>query len=279
MPRKSGVESFAPGGSWRTRAHMISLSCTRGGLHTSFSEIPDVALVKAVIAHAARLVAQGDTDAAVLDVRRAYFNGGEKRDTFVELPDHVPADMRVSHVGKLRKALYSTRPAAASWGDELGVSCGLVVGTLVLLLGQCMVTTSSLLDLARRRCSRRDGGPGSGDWAWVWHILNRSLRWCRDGLVFAADVRHGKKVIEERSLWEHSPFAIPVLECSCVTRMLTGLRTRFLDGQQAEVSSHLGVGSSAAGRRNSAVSDFRVGRVNCFQQTQRARPRWESGSS
>ena len=108
---------------------MISLSCTRGGLHTSFSEIPDVALVKAVIAHAARLVAQGDTDAAVLDVRRAYFNGGEKRDTFVELPDHVPADMRVSHVGKLRKALYSTRPAAASWGDELGVSCGLVVGT------------------------------------------------------------------------------------------------------------------------------------------------------
>ena len=36
--------------------------------------------------------------------------------------------------------------------------------------------------------------------------------------------------------------AISDAECSCVSRMLTGLRTRFLDGRQAEVTSHLGGG-------------------------------------
>ena len=96
-------------------------------------EIPDLALVKAVIAHAARWAESGDIVVAVLDVRRAYFYAEEKRDTFVELPDYVPAKFRTTHVGKLREALCETRPAAASWGDELRkwlVSCSLTVGTV-----------------------------------------------------------------------------------------------------------------------------------------------------
>ena len=74
-----------------------------------------------------------DIVVAVFDVRRTYFHAEEKRDTFVELPDNVPAEFRTTHVGKLRKALYGTRPAAASWGDELRkglVSCSLTVGTV-----------------------------------------------------------------------------------------------------------------------------------------------------
>ena len=69
----------------------------------------------------------------MFDVRRAYFFAGDKRDTFVELPDLVPAEFQTTHVEKLRKALYGTRPAAVSWGDELRkglVSCSLTVGTL-----------------------------------------------------------------------------------------------------------------------------------------------------
>ena len=62
---------------------------------------------------------QSETVAAVFDVRRAYFHAEVKRNTFVELPDRVPADQRASRVGKLRKALHGTRPAAASCGDEL----------------------------------------------------------------------------------------------------------------------------------------------------------------
>ena len=84
-----------------------------------FSETPHLALVKAVSAHAARLVAQCDTVAAVFDVRRAYLYAEEKRSTFVEAPDYLCADLRASQEGKLRKAQYGSRPAAVSWGDEL----------------------------------------------------------------------------------------------------------------------------------------------------------------
>ena len=86
-----------------------------GDKHEYFSETPDLALVKAVIPHAALLAKSEDLVVAVFDVRRAYFYAEEKRDTFVELPDHVAAEFRTTHVGKLRKALYGTRSSAASW--------------------------------------------------------------------------------------------------------------------------------------------------------------------
>ena len=53
-----------------------------------------------------------------------------------------------------------------------------------------------------------------------------------------------------RGMAGNSPSVIPDPWCSCVTRMLTGLQTKFPDGRQAEVSSHLGAETSAAGRRN-----------------------------
>ena len=42
-------------------------------------------------------------------------------------------------------------------------------------------------------------GAGSDDKKEL-HVLNRTLRWCRDGLAFAADVRHAKEVKEELGL-------------------------------------------------------------------------------
>ena len=104
-----------------------------GDKHEYFSETPDLALVKTVIAHAARWAERGETVVAVFDVRPAYFHAEEKRDTIVELADHVPAEFSASHVGKLRKALYGTRLAAASWGDELRkglANCRLIVVTV-----------------------------------------------------------------------------------------------------------------------------------------------------
>ena len=32
------------------------------------------------------------------------------------------------------------------------------------------------------------------------HILNRTLRWCKDGLVVAATLRHGREVVDELGL-------------------------------------------------------------------------------
>ena len=54
-----------------------------GDKHEYFSETPDLALVKAVIAHAARLAESEDIVVAVFDVRRASFYAEEKRDTFL----------------------------------------------------------------------------------------------------------------------------------------------------------------------------------------------------
>ena len=73
-----------------------------------------LSFVLAVISHAARQAESEDIVVAVVDVRRAYFYVEEKRDTFVELPDYLPAEFRTTLVGMLRKALYGTRPAAAS---------------------------------------------------------------------------------------------------------------------------------------------------------------------
>ena len=98
------------------------------------------------------------THAELWALRRAYFHAEEKRNTFVELPDNVPADVRASHVEKVRKALYGTRPAAASGSDEpekRARHCRAAdsVISLVPLREQCMVTTLSMLDLAKK-CSR-----------------------------------------------------------------------------------------------------------------------------
>ena len=64
------------------------------------------------------------TVAAVFHVPRAYFYAKEKRNTFVQA-SCVPTEMRASHVGKLREALYGTWLAAASWSDELRKACQL----------------------------------------------------------------------------------------------------------------------------------------------------------
>ena len=117
------------------RARRVAKECRGrcGDKHEYFSETPDLALVKTSIAHAARLAESEDIVVAVFDVQRAYLYAEEKRDTSVELSDCVPAEFRATHVGKLRKALYGTRPAAASWKDQLRkglVSCNLTVGTV-----------------------------------------------------------------------------------------------------------------------------------------------------
>ena len=166
----------------------------------------------------------------MLDDRRAYFCAEEKRDTFVELPDYVPAEFRTTHVGKLRKALYGTRPAAASWGDELRkglVSCSLSVGTVsrccfhnelcsvagtvhgddTFVVGPCQDMANTTL---KKRWETHDQmiGPKPDDQKEL-QILNRTLRCCRDGLVFAAKLRHGREVVDELGLSKSKPVSSP----------------------------------------------------------------------
>ena len=40
-------------------------------------------------------------------------------------------------------------------------------------------------------------------------ILNRTLCWCKDGLVFAANLRHGREVVDELGLSKSKPVSSP----------------------------------------------------------------------
>ena len=114
-------------------------------------------------------------------------------------------------LANLCKALHGTPPAAASWGDELGqrlVGCGASVVTLILLVEQCngcdifsagpRERVLKIGALLKERWETRDQAIGLKPCDLEeHHILNRTVRWCRDGLVFAADVKHAKEVIEE----------------------------------------------------------------------------------
>ena len=40
-------------------------------------------------------------------------------------------------------------------------------------------------------------------------ILIRTLRWCKDGLVFAANLRHGREVVDELGLSKSKPVSSP----------------------------------------------------------------------
>ena len=232
---------FAPDGILSTRDPMMLLSCALGGSLKNFVVVAVTSTsthqrrpfgIKVVIAHAALRAESEDIVVAVFDVRRAYFYAEEKRDTFVELPDYVLVEFWATHVGKLHKALYGTRPAAVSWGEELRtglISCNFTVGNVSRccfpfdprsVAGQCMVTTIFVAaprqDIAKMgRHSRRYGGPAikmigpRPDDLKELRILNRTLRWCKNGLVFAANLRHGRKVVDELGLSKSKAVSAP----------------------------------------------------------------------
>ena len=177
-----------------------------------FSETPNLAVVETVVAHVARWAVRGDTVVAVFDVRREYFCTEEKRDTFVEFADYVPAEFRASHVRKLRKALCGTRLAAASWRDELRkglANCRLIVGTVSrccfrnesgfvagavhgddILVAGPREEVRKMGAMLKKRWETRDQltGARSGNLKEL-YILNRTLCCFKGGLVFAADPR------------------------------------------------------------------------------------------
>ena len=142
----------------------------------------------------------------------------------------MAAEFRATHVGKLRKALYGTRPAAASWGDELRkglVSCSFTVGTAPsccfhhelcrvarTVRGDDIFVAGPRQDMAKmgatlkKRWETRDQiGPKPDDQKEL-GILNRTLRRCKDGLVFA-NLRHGREVIDELGLSKSKPVSSP----------------------------------------------------------------------
>ena len=193
------------------------IRCRGGDKHECFSETPDLALVKAVVAHAARWAEHEDVFVAAFDVRRAYFHAEEKRDIFVELPHYMPAEFRATHVGK---TLYGTRPAAATWRDELRkglVSCCLTVGTVSrccfrnescsvagTVHGDDIFVAGPRQDIAKMRTTPKKR------WETRDHMIvprtgknstSSTLRWW--------NLRHGGEVADELELSQSKPVSSP----------------------------------------------------------------------
>ena len=135
-------------------------------------------------------------------------------------------------LGSCARRFYGTRRAAASWGDELRkglVSCNLTVGTVSrccfhdelcsvagTVHGDDIFVAGPRQDLAKmgatlkKMWETRDQMIGAKpDDQKELRILNRALRWCKDGLVFAANLRHGKEVVDELGLSKSKPVSSP----------------------------------------------------------------------
>ena len=41
--------------------------------------------------------------------------------------------------------------------------------------------------------------------------LNRTLRWCKEGWVFAANLRHGREVVDELARGKSKPVSSPAM--------------------------------------------------------------------
>ena len=128
--------------------------------------------------------------------------------------------------------MYGTRPAAASWGDELRkglISCNLTVGTVPRCCfhnelrsvagtahGDDIFVAGPRQDIAKmgatlkKRWETRDQmiGPKPDDQKEL-RTLKRTLRWCKDGLVFAANLRHGREDVDEMKLSKSKPVPSP----------------------------------------------------------------------
>ena len=130
-----------------------------------------------------------------------------------------------------RNELDEHRPAA-SWGGELRnglVSCSLTVGTVSrccfhnelcsvaeTVHGDDFFVVGPRQDFAKmgatlkKRWETRDQmiGPKPDDPKEL-RNLNRSLRGCKDGTVFAANLRHGREVVNELGLSKSKPAPSP----------------------------------------------------------------------
>ena len=157
-----------------------------------------------------------------IDISRAYFcaETDPENPTYVELPPEDP-DHGVL-VGKLLKHMYGTRKAADGWhceyADRLVSDLGFAVGDASACVffnaerelrcsvhGDDITTVGSKTNLdwfkaelekfyELKEAQRLGPGPNDHKEAVV---LNRVVRWTRDGLEYEADPRQGEKFLRD----------------------------------------------------------------------------------
>ena len=157
------------------------------------------------------------------DVKRAYFFAEAKREIYVELPEEDQEENGEDMVGRLRLSMYGTRDAAQNWALEYAstlVSLGFKQGLAspchffhptrklrTAVHGDDFVTVGPKSELKKMRKELEMKydlktsvlGPDEGEEKEV-RILNRVIRWTREGVSYEPDPRHGEILIDQLGL-------------------------------------------------------------------------------
>lgn len=199
-----------------------------------YAATPPLEGVKMILSGAATGPRQG-RGVAIIDVRRAYYYALARRRVFVELPaeDWQPGDEDMC--GLLRVSLPGTRDAAQNWEEELGecfIQMGLKKGTAspcvyrhhargveLAVHGDDVTAQGNIDDLEwlikamRAKYDIKTQLIGErADLAKEARVLNRTIRWTRQGLEVEADPRHVKVILEQLGLEHANPAPTPVYE-------------------------------------------------------------------
>ena len=168
------------------------------------------------------------------DVRRAYFHAKATRPVHIEIPieDFEPGD--VGKVARLNLTLYGTRDAAQNWVKEYTTfleECGFKTGLAspgnfehvnrelqLTVHGDDFTVTGPTAGLQwmQRRMEQKYEieahyfGPESGMKDEI-QILNRTLRWTKEGITYEADQRHAEIVIKEMNMKKANAVSTPTV--------------------------------------------------------------------
>ena len=216
------------------RSRLVGREFNDGKDDSLYASTPPLESLRLVVSWAATIAKSGsrhDHELMINDVRRAYFYAKASRDLFVEIPDEDPRK-KPGLVGRLKLCLYGTRDAAKSWQKTLTehlVKIGFKRGrghisvfhhpergikTLVHGDDYCSAGKRTDLDwlqaelekayeLKTQRVSSRQGASVEGK------VLNRIVRWTKEGYELEGDPRHAELVVEKLGLENATPLSSP----------------------------------------------------------------------
>ena len=152
---------------------------------------------------------RGGKVVAQADERRAYFDAPSRRRVFVELPpeDYQAGDAHMC--GLLQYSLYGTRDAAQNWEEEIASTLSdlkltrriaypcvwpTVHGDDITIGGE-RSAVERLIKMKSRKCEIKKQVTGEdADLEKIGRIVNRVIKWGRDGITIEADQRHVREM-------------------------------------------------------------------------------------
>ena len=168
-----------------------------------------------------------------IDVKRAYFYAPATRPVYIKIPQEDWELGDEDRVGVLNLSLYGTRDAAMNWAatyTKFLVQCDFAPGKCspcnfhhaerdmaVTVHGDDFTCSGSEKDLRWLKACMESKfeiksemlGPTPGVHQQEIRVLNRILRWTKEGIVYEPDQRHAEIVVRELGLENAKPVSTP----------------------------------------------------------------------